>query len=60
MIKWMVDNVINLMYSYRPYYHKWAGAKLFPNDRLVGGDWNMNFMNFHSVGNGIIIPIDKV
>ena len=23
-----------------------------------GNVWNMNFMTFHSVGNGIIIPID--
>ena len=27
---------------------------------LVGGDWNMTFMTFHSVGNGIIIPIDEL
>ena len=27
---------------------------------LVGGDWNMNCIFFHSVGNGIIIPTDEL
>ena len=27
---------------------------------LLGGDWNMAFMTFPSVGNGKIIPTDKV
>jgi hypothetical protein len=26
---------------------------------LFGGDWNMTFMTFHSVGN-VIIPTDEV
>ena len=30
------------------------------NPWLVGGDWNMTFMTFHSVGNGIMIPTDEV
>ena len=32
---------------------------IVPTDILVGGDWNMTFMNFHSIGN-VIIPIDEL
>ena len=28
--------------------------------KLVGGDWNMNGIFSHSVGNGIIIPSDEL
>ena len=30
------------------------------SDYLLGGDWNMTGLFSHSVGNGIIIPIDEL
>ena len=40
-------------------YIPMISSSIFTNIHcLVGGDWNMNFMTFHSVGNGIIHPTD--
>ena len=39
----------------------WDLLNLWENDgkmMLAGGDWNMNLMNFHSVGN-VILPTDE-
>ena len=36
----------------------WWYCNLFSNLKLVGGDWSMNLMTFHSVGN-FIIPTEQ-
>ena len=40
------------------YFHDFP-SRLMTKPSLFGGDWNMTFMTFHSVGN-VIIPTDEV
>ena len=37
----------------------WKSVVLTSKEGLVGGDWNMTGVFFHSVGN-VIIPIDEL